>query len=245
MSAAGPGLWLRSAAFVALAYALMLVMGLAGAPVVLWRAAWTRAWNKLYIRMAFALMRRLCGLRVEVRGEIPRDDVVIAAKHQSLLDVLALYLALPEPRFVMKKSLMWMPVFGLFARRTGAVPIDRRGGQGTARRLMEAFRGRPGQIVVYPQGTRVPPGARAPWRRGAAHLQAALGRPLVLVATNGGWFWPRTGILRRPGVAVIEIVERHPPGLSPDAAQALIEARVEAASDRLGAEAAGMRGRGG
>jgi len=234
----GAGRLVRSALAVGLAYALMLAMGALGAPVVLWRARWTRAWNRLYIRLAFALTRAIAGLRVEIRGEVPTDDVVIAAKHQSLLDVLALYRALPEGRFVMKRELMWMPVFGLYARRTGAVPIDRRGGQGTARRLAEAFRGTSGQVVVFPQGTRVAPGTRAPYRRGAAHLQAALGRPLVLAATNGGWFWPRRGIARRPGTAVVEFLERHPPGLSPEAAHRLIETRIEAASDRLGAEAA-------
>jgi len=232
-----PGLWLRSVLSVVLCYGLMLAMGVVGAPVVLWRERWTRAWMKLYIRLAFGILRGISGLRVEVRGEVPTDDVIIAAKHQSLLDVLALFQAVPEPRFVMKRSLLWMPVFGLFARRAGALPIDRQGGQGTARRLRDAFAGAHGQVVIYPQGTRVPPGVVAAYRRGASYLYAALDRPLVLAATNGGHFWPRRGVLRRPGVATVEILERHPPGLGQAEAQARIEARIEAASARLSREA--------
>lgn len=232
----GARLWAGSLAYLVLGYGLMLTMGVIGLPLLVSTHA-TRAWQKLYIRLAFAMLRAFCGLRVEIRGEVPDGDVVIAAKHQSLLDVLALYRALPEPRFVMKRELLWAPVFGLYARRTGAVPIDRRGGKGTADRLVEAFSGVGGQIVIYPQGTRVAPGAKMPYKRGAAHLQAALGRPLVLAATNAGWFWPRRGVLRRPGVAVIEFLERPEPGLPVEAAQGLIEARIEAASDRLGREA--------
>jgi 1-acyl-sn-glycerol-3-phosphate acyltransferase len=77
--------WLRSAILVFLVYLLMAVMGLAGAPVVLWSRAWTSRWAKLYARGVFALSRWICGLRVEVRGPVPAGPVVVAAKHQSLL----------------------------------------------------------------------------------------------------------------------------------------------------------------
>jgi 1-acyl-sn-glycerol-3-phosphate acyltransferase len=226
---------LRGAAFVLLAYALMGAMGVIGAPVVLWSERLSRAWMKLYIRVAFAMLRAICGLRVEIRGPVPQGDVIVAAKHQSLLDVLALYLALPEPRFVMKRELLLAPVFGLYARRAGCVPIDRSGGQGAVRAMIEAFRGRSGQLVIYPQGTRVAPGARAPYRRGAVALHQALGLPVVLVATNGGLYWPRRGIARYPGRAVIEVLGTLPAGLPEGEFAARIERGIEAGSDRLAA----------
>lgn len=232
---------LRSVAFVGLSYALMGAMGLVGAPLVLWHAAWTRAWNRAYIAMAFALARALCGLRVEIRGEVPTGDVVVVSKHQSQLDVLALYRTLPEARFVMKRELLWAPFFGLYARRTGAIPIDRKGGSSAMRQMVAAFRSVGGQVVIYPQGTRVSPGAKAPYRRGAARLYAELDRPVVLAATNAGHFWPRRGVMRHPGTAVIEFLGEMPRGLSEDAAAAEIERRIEAASDRLSAEALSAR----
>ena len=89
--------WLRSATLIFLVYLLMAVMGILGAPVVLWSQSWTRGWMKLYARAAMVLTQWLCGLRVEWRGTVPSGAVVVASKHQSLLDVLMMFTALPEP----------------------------------------------------------------------------------------------------------------------------------------------------
>lgn len=234
---------LRGAVFVLALYLLMGTMGVIGAPVVLWRADWARAWMKAHNRIAFAMLRRLCGLRIEVRGTPPRGSALVAAKHQSLLDVLVLYTVLPEPRFVMKRELLLAPVFGLYARRAGALPIDRSGGSATIRAMIAAFGGRSGQVVIYPQGTRVPPGVRAPYRRGAIALYEALALPLVPVATNAGHFWPRRGISRHPGVAVVEFLPAMPPGAPAEAAGQALERIVETASDRLSEEARARFGR--
>lgn len=235
----GAGARIRGGAFVLVFYALMAVWGLAGAPVVLWRESWARAWMKAHNRLAFALLRLICGIRIEVRGGIPSGTVVVAPKHQSLLDVLVLFTVLPEARFVMKRELLRAPVFGLYARRAGALPIDRSGGAGAFRWLAEALGTTGGQAVVYPQGTRVAPGERRPYRKGAAALAATLGRPLVPVATNAGHFWPRRGIERRPGIAVVEFLAPLPAEGDVDDLTARLAARIDAASDALALEACG------
>jgi 1-acyl-sn-glycerol-3-phosphate acyltransferase len=232
--------WLRSVVLIFLVYLLMAVMGIVGAPVVLWSRAWTRSWMKLYARGVFKLTRWLCGLRVEIRGPVPDGAVVVAAKHQSLLDVFMLFVALPEPHFVMKRELLWAPVLGLYALRAGCIWITRekRGeGKTMLRRLQGKHQGS-GQIAIYPQGTRVPPGEVRPYRRGAAMVYESFGLPMVLAATNVGWFWPKRSLLRRPGTAVIEFLETLPPGLPRAEVMQRMEAVIEAASDRLGEEAA-------
>jgi len=231
---------LRSAILVFLVYLLMAVMGIIGAPVVLWSQAWTRDWMKLYARCVFVLARWLCGLRVEWRGPVPSGAVVVASKHQSLLDVLMLMAALPEPHFVMKRSLIWAPFLGLYALRAGSIWITRekRGeGKTMLRRLENRHKGT-GQIVIYPQGTRVPPGEVRPYRRGAAMAYRSFGLPMVLAATNVGWFWPKRSILRRPGTAVLEFLETLPPGLPGAEVMRRLETAIETASNRLGEEAA-------
>ena len=235
---------LRSAIFALLMYLLMAAMGLLGAPVVLWSRAWTRNWMKLYIRTVLALARGLCGLRAELRGPVPREAVIVAAKHQSLLDVLILFQALPEARFVMKRSLVWAPIFGLYALRIGSVWIKRekRGEGSTMMRRLQRNHSTTGQVVIYPQGTRVPPGTFKPYRRGAALAYAEFGLPMVLAATNVGWFWPKKGITRHQGTAVLEFLETLPPGLPRDQVMARMESVIEAASDRLGEEAAKQLG---
>ena len=237
---------LRSLIQIFLVYLLMAVMGLIGAPVVLWSRAWTRSWMKLYARGAIVLTRWLCGLRVEWRGPVPSGAVVVAAKHQSLLDVLMMFAVLPEPHFVMKRELIWAPVLGLYALRAGSIWITRekRGeGKTMLRRLRNRHRGS-GQIAIYPQGTRVPPGEVRPYRRGAAMAYESFGLPMVLAATNVGWFWPKRGILRHPGTAVLEFLETLPPGLPRDQVMHRMETAIEAASDRLGEEAAKQLGLG-
>ncbi len=230
---------LRSALQNLAVFGLMGVFGILGAPFVLWSRAWTLAWMKLYVRWSLGLTRAICGLRAEIRGPVPSGPVVVAAKHQSLLDVLMLFHALPEPHFVMKRELVWVPVFGQYALRIGCIWVvrEQRGqGQTMMRRLQKGWSGT-GQIVIYPQGTRVPPGTHKPYRRGAALAYLELGLPMVLAATNVGWFWPKKGITRRPGTAVVEFLETLPPGLPRDEVMRRMEASIESASDRLGAEA--------
>lgn len=211
----------------------MGVMGVLAAPIVLWREDWTRAWQKTWCRVVFALLRRAFGIRVTVEGSIPQGDVLIAAKHQSMLDVLILYDALPCARFVMKRELMWMPIFGLYAKRTGAVPIDRRVRHGAAEELVVAFSEAKGQIVVYPQGTRVPPGEAAPYRRGIARLVEATARPVVPVATNSGQFWQKGGKIVGPGTAIVRFGSPMPAELSRAEFMAELEREIEHESQDL------------
>lgn len=227
---------LRGTVFTLCLYTLMAVMGVLGV-VWLWSEARTRAWMKLHNRIAFAMLRVICGVRLEVRGPVPTGQCVIAAKHQSMLDVLMLYNALPEARFVMKRELAKAPVFGFYAQRTGAVPVDRSGKAGAIKGLVDAFGAASGQVVVYPQGTRVPPGETAPYRKGAAVIAQALQVPIALVATNAGHVWPKRGLARYPGTVVIEFIATHPVPHNIDAATSAIEAAIEPASARLSAEA--------
>jgi 1-acyl-sn-glycerol-3-phosphate acyltransferase len=238
---------LRSAVLVMLMYALMGLFGLLGAPVVLWSRRWTRAWMKLYARSVFAAAWVLCGLRTELHGPVPLGPAVVAAKHQSMLDVLILFDALPEARFVMKRELVWAPVFGLYALRVGCIWIrrEKRGEASTMMRRLQKNHTPTGQVVIYPQGTRVPPGETRSYRRGAALAYAEFGLPMVLAATNAGWFWPKRGIVRGPGVAVVEFLETLPPGLPRAEVMARMEAVIEAASGRLGDEAAAQLRAGG
>jgi 1-acyl-sn-glycerol-3-phosphate acyltransferase len=232
--------WVRSLVFSALMYLVMAVMGIAFAPLALADRRWALRATHLYSRYVRWSARVILGLRTEVRGEVPRDEVLIAAKHQSFLDILVIYSVLPRPKFIMKKELMWAPFLGMYAKRVGCIFVDR-GKRGAAIEQMlaevEAGRASPGQLVIYPQGTRVAPGDRRPYKVGTAALYAQLGQPCVPAATNVGAFWARRGIMRRPGLAVVEFLPRIAPGLPQDEFMARLESEIEDASDRLLAEA--------
>lgn len=226
-----------SRVFHGLLYTLMGLMGVLGVFLVLWSGEWTRRWMKFYARSAMRFARLVYGIETEIRGPLPTGNALIAAKHQSMFDVLIIYQALPEARFVMKRSLLWVPVFGLYAYRTGAVPIDRRPRHGAAEDLAETFRGKTGQIVIYPQGTRVPPGVQKPYRRGILRIADATDRPIVPAATNAGAFWGRDGSMQGPGTVVVEFFDPMDNSASPEDLMDRLEAQVEAATDALVAEA--------
>ena len=232
---------LRGLGLVVWTYGLMAAMGLVLAPVAaLGPRAWTRAFVRLYVRLVLVGARLICGLRTEIRGTPPRGPALIAAKHQSFLDILMLISALERPRFVMKRSLLWAPVLGFYARRIGCVAIDRSRGREAMAAMLAAQATETeadGQLVIYPQGTRVAPGARVSWKWGVAGLYEAAGGPCTPVATNAGAFWPRKGVARWPGTAVLEFLPEIEPGLDAPAFMARLEREVETASDALLAEA--------
>ena len=140
----------------------------------------------------------------------------------------------------MKKELKWAPLLGWYALRIGCIPVDR-GKKGRAiaemKRAVAEGAKVPGQLIIYPQGTRVAPGATLPYKVGTGLLYAQMNRPCIPAATNVGVFWPRHGILRKPGLAVVEFLPAIAPGKSIAAFMADIEAEIEPASDRLMAEA--------
>ncbi len=147
---------------------------------------------------------------------------------------------LPGPKFIMKKELVRAPILGWFALRIGCVPVNRgKRGAAITKMVEDVAKGTalPGQLIIYPQGTRVAPGAERPYKVGTAILYDALGQACVPAATNVGVFWPRHGIYRKPGLAVLEFLETLPPGMPNDAFMAELQRRVEGASDRLMAEA--------
>jgi 1-acyl-sn-glycerol-3-phosphate acyltransferase len=232
-------LLLRSLVFDALLYLTMGVIGILGAPLALWSVDGAYAVCRAYCRVIFVLLRVICGLRVEVRGPVPTGEVVVAAKHQSFLDIMILFEALPRAKFIMKKELKWAPFVGLYALRIGSTPVAR-GERAKAMKAMVAHAERaaePRQLVIYPQGTRVAPGARPPFKVGAGVLYERLGSPCVPAATNAGVFWGRRSFYRRPGLAVVEFLDPIPPGVPiPDFMRRLEDA-VESASDRLMREA--------
>ena len=232
--------WLRSFVFVVQIYLAMLVLGIVFLPYALLTPDGARRACKTYCRWVFWSARWMIGLRCEVRGTPPAGEVLIAAKHQSFLDILMIFDALPAAKFIMKRELLWTPVIGQYAYRIGCVPVDR-GKRGAAIKQMvadvSAGLQQPGQLIIYSQGTRVAPGVKAPYKAGTAALYEQLGQDCVPAATNVGVFWPRTGIYRKPGLAVVEFLPVIPVGLDRHAFMAQLEDEVETASDRLIAEA--------
>ena len=232
--------YFRSILFIFLMYLWMLVIGVIGAIPAAISRNWAYAVMKLFCAGVLWLARILCGITYEIRGEVPTGDVVIASKHQSFLDVILHMHLLPRANYVMKRELKWAPILGFYAMRIGAAPVKRGDKSKAVSQMMKGIERKDGeaaQLVIYPQGTRVAPGADKPYKVGAAVICERMAKPCIPVATNAGVFWPKRGLLRHPGVVIFEYLEPMPNGMKADAFTKELKARIEPASDRLAAEA--------
>lgn len=228
--------WLLSLVFIIQMYLAMAVLAVVFAPWALFSRQGARVACKTFCRWTIFTLRVLCGLKSEVRGTPPSAECIIAAKHQSFLDIILIFNAVPAGKFIMKRELMFAPFLGQYALRIGCVPVNR-GKRGAAIQKMKADvaagSAEPGQLIIYPQGTRVAPGATKPYKVGTGLLYEQLAQPCYPVATNVGVFWPKRGILRKPGLAVVEFLDPIAPGLAIPDFMARLEAEVEGNSNRL------------
>jgi len=232
--------WLRSLFFVFQMYAMMALMALFFTPWGLVDRRGVFAGVHTYCRYVRWSARWIVGISSEVRGQVPRDEVLIASKHQSFFDVIVICSVVPRPKFVMKAELRWLPIVGWYARRMGCVSVRRnQRGRAMSKMVDEAKQGvgEPGQLIIYPQGTRAAPESRLPYKPGAAVLYAQLDQSCVPAATNVGLFWPRFSVMRKPGHAIVEFLDPIAPGMKPRQFMTRLESRIEAASDALMLEA--------
>lgn len=187
------------------------------------------------------LLRAIVGTRVEIRGRdrIPPGGLLMAAKHQSMLETFVLIGCVDDPAVILKRELQWIPIWGWLTIKARMIAVHRGGQNALAkmnrRAAAEAAAGR--QIIIFPEGTRRAPGAEPAYRSGVLHLYRSLGTPCVPVALNSGVFWPRRHWIRRPGTMVIEFLPAIPPGLSRDDFARRLEDSIETACARLLAEA--------
>ncbi len=232
--------WVRSLLFNAQIYVMMLLMAIVFFPFALFSRDWALRACHTWCRWVIWSARWMLGLKVEIRGTPPTEPCLIAAKHQSFFDIIVIFGAVPLGRFIMKRELLFAPILGQYALRIGCVPVDRgKRGKAIAKMVEDVNRGlrRPGQLIIYPQGTRVAPGVAKPYKIGTGILYEQLGQPCVPVATNIGLFWPKRGVLRKPGTAVVDFLDTIPPGMTKEAFIKVLEEKVETRSNALMAEA--------
>lgn len=196
-----------------------------------------KAWG----RVNLFLLRWVAGIKIEVRGaeKIPKGGLIVAAKHQSAWETFAILPLFDIPLFIVKRELMWIPIFGWLMAKGRMVPVDRSAGAHALTDMAERARveiGRGRQLIIFPEGTRRPAGAEPRYKYGVAHLYAVEGVPCVPIALNSGLFWPRRSILRHPGTVLVEVLDPIPPGLDKEVFFERLKDGIETATARLIAE---------
>ncbi len=184
------------------------------------------------------LLKHICGLRYEIRGRqyLTAEPTLYIAKHQSALDTLVLWKELGGPAFILKRELLRIPVFGWYLWRVGNIAIDRSDGDNAIRSIGEqaAYYVKQGRsVLIFPEGTRTPPGQTVRYKtRGILALGADVLPSITPIALNAGLFWARNAFIKRPGVAVFELLDTVPNQQSREQIYD-IKRMIEQASKRL------------
>jgi 1-acyl-sn-glycerol-3-phosphate acyltransferase len=235
-------LYLRSLLFYPVLYVNWVVFLVLGSWLLLCPRRWAMGALTLHGDATVALLRAICGTRMEVRGreKLLPGPVIVAAKHQAEWDTFALNSLMRDPALVMKAELLKLPIYGSFCRKFELIPVQRELGPSALRQMTREARSRAAQgreILIFPEGTRKTPGAAPDYKPGIAFLYQDLKLPVCPLALNSGMYWPRRSFLRYPGAIVAEFLDPIPPGLPRQEFMERLQSAIENASDRLCLEA--------
>lgn len=233
---------IRSAVFY-LAFALWTgAVGIVFSPILLaprkkiWFVA--RTWS----RGTGLLLRVIVGLKVKLVGfeHVPEGRCIVACKHQSVLETVVLVSLFEDPTYILKESLLRLPVFGLWLRKFAQIPIKREKGRDAMQSIIRHGRvamdeGR--QILIFPEGTRKPVGAPPAYKFGVAKLYDGLNVPVVPAALDAGFFWTPRRFAIRSGTTTIAFMPPIAPGLALPAFMEQLEQTIETRTDALVAAA--------
>ncbi len=209
---------IRSAIFNFILVLTIFLMGLLAFPLLIGsrkRVCWLR---DRWVKFILFSLKIVVGLDYRVEGleNLPKGRFMVASKHQSAWETLALHLIFPDPSIVLKKELLKLPILGRFIEKVGMVPIDRSGRASALKSMLIAARkwaniGRP--IIIFPQGTRVTAGEKHNYHSGVFAVYRALKVPVVPVALNSGMFWSRKAFIKKPGIITVRVLSYIRPGM--------------------------------
>jgi len=242
---------LRSYAFFLWLYGQMTIWTICGLPTLITGGAPMRWVMRNYVRTVLFGLRWIVGVKVTIRGQdnVPEGPILVAGKHQAMLDVFLPFIIFKKPVVVMKQELLWYPGLGWFALRAGMIAIKREGTAKTVKKMVALGKTRIAeqggrQLVIFPEGTRGKPGEKTTYHpAGLRAFYKALDVPLVPIATNSGLCWQARGITRHAGHVVYQVLPAIDPGLPYKDMLERVERDLETASDSLLDEGLAAQGR--
>lgn len=208
--------WLRSTLFNLAFYIVTLIACIICLPTLFMPRGVFMAVVHGWVWCVHVLERLIMNLHFEIRGleHLPPDGTpyIVAAKHQSPYETFKLHTLFGDPAIILKQELLKIPLWGAYLKKSDVIAIDRTTPELAISSIQDGARrmkaqGRP--IIIFPQGTRVridETVQHKPYKVGVARLQEATDLPILPMALNTGYFWPRSGWLRRPGRVVFEFL---------------------------------------
>ena len=234
-------IWFRSILFTIVYYIYSAIIFVVMLPTFLMPRKWAMIMPIVWTSGTLFLLKWICGIHIKIEGRenLPhRHGFIVASKHQSALETSIFHTLVPDTFYVFKKELLWIPFAGMYALKTGCLPIDRKGAATALRKMFVGAKKRfaKGQnMIIFPEGTRTKPGEEntKPYSPGIALLYENCQVPVVPVALNTGFCWPKNSFLRHPGIVTVRLLRPIEPGLPKRDFLKLLQQRIEDETLRL------------
>ncbi len=231
--------WIRSIAFLFCLYGGTLILFIVFTPTLFMSRKKALCFPIFWSTVMPKILAGVCGVKLRIKGleNLPKESgYIIASKHQSAMETIVFHATVPNIFYILKKELLFLPIAGLYFLKSGCVAIDRSGGAKTMRKMLTAVQERLKEgmnLVIFPEGTRTQPGTKIPYKPGVALLYEQCRMPVVPVALNTGFCWPKNKTLKKSGTVTIEFLPPIMPGLDKRAFLAELENKIETAQEAL------------
>ncbi|MDR2901646.1 MAG: 1-acyl-sn-glycerol-3-phosphate acyltransferase [Lactobacillales bacterium] len=239
MKTHGSFMWIRSFIYTIVLYIGTLLFFIVFIPVLVlpkkMALALPISWSWTMVR----LLRLICGVKLDIKGfeNLPaQNGYIVAAKHQSAFETIVFHSVVPYTFYILKKELMFIPIAGIYFLKVGCIPIDRGGGTKTMKKMLTGVQKRLAEkmnLIIFPEGTRTKPGSEAQYKPGVAFLYEQCNVPVVPVALNTGYCWPKNQMKKNAGTVTIEFLKPIAPGLSKRDFLNKLETTIESAQKEL------------
>jgi 1-acyl-sn-glycerol-3-phosphate acyltransferase len=184
------------------------------------------------------LLLKICKIKINIQGmeNIPLNYCIVASKHQSALDIILLIAVLKNPVFIMKESLLYLPVIGNFGKKMGMIAINRKGGASSLKKMLKSVveaLNNDRSVIIFPEGTRTAPGANTKYHSGILAIYQAAKSQVLPVALNTGICWKRNSFIKLPGVVTVKFLPAIPNDIAKELFMARLQEEIESESRLL------------
>ena len=231
-------MFIRSIIFYILLSFWTIFLGLICLPFLILPSKFLRKPIILWIYGIFFLLRYVCKISHEIKGQnnIPNYAVLIASKHQSAFETLALFYYLQNSVFIHKKQLFFIPIFGQYLKKINMISINRKGGAKVMRSMLREAKKKISlgvSIIIFPEGTRKKPGDKANYKSGYVGIYQKMNLDILPVAVNSGNYWPKHSFIKKPGKIIISFLEIIPAGANRSKIQIKLKNIIEEETKKI------------
>ncbi len=231
--------WIRSILYSFVLYVGTLIMFIIFIPTLFFSRIKAGCFPRTWARVMPWFLKHICNIHLNIQGleNLPKKNgYIIASKHQSAFETTVFHALVPNVFYVLKRELLFIPLAGIYFIKTGCIPIDRKGGAKTMRKMLVGVKKHLDEgmnLIIFPEGTRTKPGTKKPYTPGVAFLYEQCNVPIVPVALNTGYCWPKNQTKKHEGIVTIQFLPPIEPGMNKRAFLEELYNRIETAQDAL------------